>query len=871
MSKILHNGATLDGAHPSHPASNGPQPLPVALDELAARLGCTQHDGPHWRGPDPRTGEGSDRFCLFPEGNGTLRDGTKFSRRELLELAGLSDGAPTLPPARVERASKAKPNKGTPVEHLFYPYTDEAGEVILRVERKKFADGSKDFPTARPDGTGGWVHALGAGLYEPTTRDGVTHWYLCKSPKKPKAGAREFPEARRVLWRLPDVLTAQTVFICEGEKAAGALNAALELAGFFGPNVATTNPQGAGKWRPEYGAVLDGKTVCVLPDFDAPGDKHGAAVCAQIYARGAATKVVRLDLPELPAKGDVCDWLNTGGTVARLLELLDAAPKWTAQPDAATGPATFAQAFRLSGAGALGEAANIPAPSLRTERGAPEYDTRQLVELLYPGWMAAALSTQGALSERARDALSDVLRYVPALGWLCFDGRKWTLDDKAATGASARVLELSGRVREEAAALLGFASTLAKDGRAPDAEAMTRAAGAHLRHARQVEARGFVEGALHFAAGHAALRSTVEAFDVRPFVLGFQNGVWDKGEFRAHRREDFLLHLCPVAFDESADRRPWEAVLERMTGGDWAFARTLQDVAGYVLSGAPNLRVLPWLYGPKGTGKSTFAELLQTVLGEQSAQIDARALDGGERDRLGASLWNRRLAVCSEVGNKKLDKELLKTLSGGDRFPVRQLYKEQFTALPRHVLMMVANDAPRLDPDDGALKDRVWALPFEHPMSDGEPLDLTGASAFGDGGERLGRLEAARVDPASPLVAGFTAWALDGLRRVHRFQRIERAPCVEAATAKFWSDTDTLTPFWDSLDGDALDALNGRGLAKSELRRVYERWCEEEGARPVGPRPWARTCESHGLEDCWLFRPGAQQARAWRFKIKKNG
>ena len=844
-----------NGARPSHPASNGLQ-SGTALDvhELAARWELKAQPNGKWSGPHPtdKTQASKDGFTLCPEGNAFTNGGQKYTSREVALLAGIEPDqykpvaqwkeqrGPAFPNRREVRAPKPKaaPTSKTPSPRFDwtaarrFDYIDEAGELLFQVGRldgKPSGDGptGKQFRQRMPDPqkTGAWIYKL----------DG----------------------ARRVLWRLPDVLSASTVWVCEGEKAAARLNDAFEEAGVFGQHVATTNAQGALKWRDELAAPLDGRAVVVLPDNDSQGDRHGATVCASAK-RAGALDVRRLDLPELPAKGDVCEWLDAGGSVPALFDLAGAAPLWEA-PDVATfdGPALNER---------TPDAACIPAPSLRTERGAPEYDARQLVELLYPDWTAAGLGTQGAMSERARDALSDVLRYVPALGWLWFDGRKWTLDDKAATGAGGRVLALSGRVREEAAALMRVAATLAQSGRAGDAEAMNRAAGAHLRHARQVEARGFVEGAVHFAAGHAALRATVDRFDARPFVLGFGNGVWDKGDFRPHRREDFLLHLCPVEWDFHADRRQWEAVLERMTGEDAAFARTLQDVAGYVLSGAPTLRVLPWLYGPKGTGKSTFAELLQTVLGEQSAQIDTKALDGSDaRDRLGAALWNRRLAVCSESGNKKLDAELLKTLSGGDRLPVRLLYKEQFTALPRHVLMMVANDAPRLDAYDGALKDRVLALPFEHRMSDGEPLELTGSD-----GEHVARIEAARVDPASLLVRGFTAWALDGLARVHHSQSIERAPRVVEATAKFWSDTDTLTPFWDSLEVAQLDAMNGQGITKSDLRRAYEQWCEEEGARPLGPRHWTRACESRGLEDCWLARQGASAARGYRFKTRKN-
>jgi hypothetical protein len=123
-------------------------------------------------------------------------------------------------------------------------------------------------------------------------------------------------------------LTAETVWVCEGEKASDALNSAFESAGLFGPHVATTNAQGAGKWRDEFCEPLDGKAVIVLPDNDAPGAKHGAAVCTSIQARGKAKSLKRLDLPGLPPKGDAFDWLDLGGEPAQLLELLEQAPNW---------------------------------------------------------------------------------------------------------------------------------------------------------------------------------------------------------------------------------------------------------------------------------------------------------------------------------------------------------------------------------------------------------------------------------------------------------------------------------------------------------------------------------------------------------------
>jgi putative DNA primase/helicase len=480
-------------------------------------------------------------------------------------------------------------------------------------------------------------------------------------------------------------------------------------------------------------------------------------------------------------------------------------------------------------------ASRIPSPKLKDEKGNPEYDPAQLVALLHPSWQVQNLTTHAAHAERIRDLIGGDLCYSPNLGWLVYSNQFWQLDDKNATKASARIAKLTQAVRDEVAMLYSFAGTLAQAGRESDAKAMSKAAIALLRHTKQAESKAFIEGALHLAAGLLAVET--EQFDQKPWLIGFQNGTWDKGVWREHRREDYLLHLLPVHLDFEADRREWLATLDRITGGDCDFAQMAQDVAGYILSGASHLRLLPFFYGPKGTGKSTFAELLQTVLGHMAATIDPKKLqDNAARERLGADLWNRRLAVCSEAGSQRLEAELLKTLSGGDQLAVRFLFREAFTAPPRHVLLMVTNDPPKMDAHDAALKDRVIALPFVHPLDNGAPLELTGGK----------RIEAVRQDPQSPLVRGFAAWAMEGLARVWQSQEIHRAACVATATAQFWADTDQLTPFWESIEESELL----EGIGKTELRERYEAWCKAEGARPKAAREWTRACkDGRGLEE----------------------
>jgi len=112
------------------------------------------------------------------------------------------------------------------------------------------------------------------------------------------------------------------VYLVEGEKDADRL-ASLGL-------VATCNAGGAGKWRKEHSEFLRGRHVVVLPDNDDAGREHARKAVKAL--RGIATDVRVVELPDLPEKGDVSDWLDAGGSVAALEDMLKEAPAANAEP-----------------------------------------------------------------------------------------------------------------------------------------------------------------------------------------------------------------------------------------------------------------------------------------------------------------------------------------------------------------------------------------------------------------------------------------------------------------------------------------------------------------------------------------------------------
>ena len=128
----------------------------------------------------------------------------------------------------------------------------------------------KKFSQRRPDGAGGYVYNL--------------------------------KDVDPVPYNLPMIMQAldEPVFVVEGEKCAGALI----MAGF----IATTNSGGAGNWSDALSEYLQGRDVIILPDNDAPGMKHADKVAASLW--GKAKRIKCVELPGLPPKGDVVDFLT---------------------------------------------------------------------------------------------------------------------------------------------------------------------------------------------------------------------------------------------------------------------------------------------------------------------------------------------------------------------------------------------------------------------------------------------------------------------------------------------------------------------------------------------------------------------------------
>jgi hypothetical protein len=260
-----------------------------------------QTDGRVWRGPCPIHHGQRDSFAVKPKtgewfchsecgrGGGVIQlememagCDSETAKAEVFHIAGRNRSAAQNPkikkPTDCERPTDSADEWRTVAK---YVYTDESGEPLFRVIRREHDGGAKREKTFHQERyeDGRWKKGLG--------------------------------KTRRVPYRLHKVVNAKRVYIVEGEKDCKTLRK-WRL-------VATTSPMGAGKWNPEYARYFKGKHVVILPDNDTAGKAHSVDEAASLLLVAESVRIV--ELPDLPAKGDVTDWAQAGGTRAQLESL----------------------------------------------------------------------------------------------------------------------------------------------------------------------------------------------------------------------------------------------------------------------------------------------------------------------------------------------------------------------------------------------------------------------------------------------------------------------------------------------------------------------------------------------------------------------
>ena len=168
--------------------------------------------------------------------------------------------------------------------------------------------------------------------------------------------------------------------------------------------------------------------------------------------------------------------------------------------------------------------------------------------------------------------------------------------------------------------------------------------------------------------------------------------------------------------DDGKRPHAWLRFLNQATGFDVELIDFLQKWIGYCLTGHTSEHVLAFIYGPGGTGKSTFANVVRELLGQYArhSPMDTFLVARGERHPTDlAGFAGARLVTAVETDEgRPWDEAKLKALTGDDPITARYMRRDFFTYRPRFKLLIAGNELPTLKSPDEAMRRRFRVVPF---------------------------------------------------------------------------------------------------------------------------------------------------------------
>jgi putative DNA primase/helicase len=466
--------------------------------------------------------------------------------------------------------------------------------------------------------------------------------------------AAHFPSGKFPLYNLHS-LTSQpdaTVLVVEGEKCADKLADIFKPPLDLFPLVGLTWKGGARNVDKADLEPLRGRgKILLLPDNDAPGFQAMDRFATRLKNELGITAWICEPPPGKPEKWDIAD-----ATDEEARAFVESAKPW--EPLAMN---------------AVGEQPTRP----------------------------AGLDDIGNGIRFTRHHGSEV-RYVPALGWMVWNGKRW-IQDGSCLNVQKRAKTTARRIYAEAA-------------EEPDSNAREKI----VKWARDTGMKRALESMLFAARSESGIPGEPEDFNRDPYLLCVENGEVDlrTGQLHPHRKQSMCSKITPVAYNPGAKSEVFNAFLKRIFDQDKELINYVQRMTGYSLSGSTNEQCFFIAYGEGANGKSTLVELLLHLLGDYGLKTTAEtflAKQGqGNASNDIARLVGRRMVAGVETGaNRRLAATLIKELTGGDTISARFLYQEYFEFKPTFKIWIATNHKPRLEELGEAMMRRIKLVPFK--------------------------------------------------------------------------------------------------------------------------------------------------------------
>lgn len=221
----------------------------------------------------------------------------------------------------------------------------------------------------------------------------------------------------------------------------------------------------------------------------------------------------------------------------------------------------------------------------------------------------------------------------------------------------------------------------------------------------------------------------------KPFVIPFRNGNYDVLTKEFNSNPDPMLEPVParmkIRYNRDADYKnytkigvnPLDFLTSPFTRGDYSPSEIEKRkiYAGHVITDilTPFDRSIGddsvyWITGDGGSGKTTYIEMLKSIVGGgQAKSVDVSSLDN-QRFELGNIAGIYLLLGNEATDSGSMGVKTLKQVGTGDELGSEEKHEQKQTVHPTCSVVINSNGNPSLQEDGGATQRRFRIIPFNY-------------------------------------------------------------------------------------------------------------------------------------------------------------
>lgn len=282
---------------------------------------------------------------------------------------------------------------------------------------------------------------------------------------------------------------------------------------------------------------------------------------------------------------------------------------------------------------------------------------------------------------------------------------------------------------------------------------------------------------------------------------------------REHRSNDYFNYTLPFDYDPNATCPRFLEYLNRAIP-EKECQMMLGEFAAYPLFYGGKLEKAAVLYGPGGSGKSTFCEILTEMYGAENIGPYSLSSLCGTKESCSynrADLKKYILNYSSEMGGKDTDDFLVKKVISREPIEARKPYGEPFVLRDYCPVMFNVNEMPPME-NTSAMRRRICIAPFLNPIADKD----------------MDREFAAKI--AREELSGIFNWTLEGLNRLMINKNFTKSPLGESVARSLWVENDNVLAF---IETETYVPSPDKYKLSVSLYSSYKEFCKENNYRPL--------------------------------------